>query len=1410
MKITKRRCVAAAIVLVLAAALAAVYVTEVAPTRVAMLNFPDFTVEKMIRSNDNRFIRIESVPLDRCRDIEGYDLVLVRVHGTSLTAEHLTSIERAIERGVAVFATESDNDRINSLGAGERAYFAALMDNESAANFRSLLGYARRHIDGKRLFDSGYGEPVQVPSDYFFHTGEDNFFATYEQYLDYYRASGRYREGAPRVALLAGNVNMQNSNPEHFEALIEGLEARGLNVFPISSFGEERLKMLEQVRPDVIVNRPHGRLVMGGGEDGVQLLKRLGAPVMAPVTVSEPYDSWIESAQGMSGGGMTTMSVVMPELDGAIAPFAVAAQFNRGGLNVFDAIPGHTDRFCSLVERFARLRRLDNKDKKVAIYYYKGNGKGALSAADIEGLPSLYNTLRLLRREGYDVSGLPEDAGALGRMIQSQGAVLGPYALGAFDEFVKNGNPELVPADTFETWAAEVLPARLREQMRERYGEAPGDYMGVDNDNGSHLAVARLRFGNVVILPQPLPAVGDDVDKIVHGVEGAPAYPYVASYLWVRKGFGADAVVHFGTHGSLEFIPGKQVALSDYDWSDVLIGDMPNFYIYTIGNIGEGIIAKRRTYATLIDHLTSPFMQSELYDDLRRLKERIDRFESAGEGPVREGYRATVTGLAAGAGITSALEIDSTRLMTDGEIERVHIYLEEVDGAKVADGLYTLGQSYSAENGRNTARAMSLDPVRYALASIDVAHGRINRKSTDNALFMKRRYGAVAERIIARALAGESPDRIFGSVVAPSDRALYDKAKAGELAAQRRRQAAMRAMMAASTVRDTMPRFLDEHGRVVYVPQGKTEAQPSMMARMAQSEPVSMSGPKSGTEELVSAVGALKEAIEGVRTAHDNLLTSTRMEQQSLIRALEGGYIAPSSAGDPIVNPAAVPTGRNFYSINPEATPSQEAWSVGRRLAESLLESELERSGAYPRKVSFTLWSTDFISSEGATVAQILYLLGVEPLRDGFGNIRSLRLIPEGELGRPRIDVVVQTSGQLRDIASSRLALIDRAVRMAAQADDKGDNYVREGLIGAERLLLERGFSPADARRYSSERVFGGAGGSYGTGIMGMVESGDSWSERSQIARRYIDNMGAIYSSDGGGEWGAMYPGVFEAALLNTSVVVQPRSGNTWGPLSLDHVYEFMGGLSAAVESVTGNDPAAYFNDFRNMGRPKVQTLKESIGVEVSSTVFNPKYVGQMMKGGAGSMEHFAETFRNTYGWNAMKPSAIDRHIWDSYYDIYVKDRYGMGIEQSFRQKNPYALQEMTAVMLEAARKGMWQASDEQVRTLADLHASLVVDAEAGCSGFVCDNAHLRRFISEKVSPERSRDYNKGIDAARQVSLSQAESAKGMVLRKETSDSAPASEPQGEQRTSKRTLPVMLAAVAALFGLLALKRRKRR
>ena len=479
---------------------------------------------------------------------------------------------------------------------------------------------------------------------------------------------------------------------------------------------------------------------------------------------------------------------------------------------------------------------------------------------------------------------------------------------------------------------------------------------------------------------------------------------------------------------------------------------------------------------------------------------------------------------------------------------------------------------------------------------------------------------------------------------------------------------------------------------------------------------------------------------------------------------MNGGYTAPSAGGDPIANPNTIPTGRNLYAVNAEATPSEVAWERGKELAESTIAMYRERhNDSIPRKVSYTLWSGEFVETEGATIAQILYMLGVEPIRDVFGRVTDIRLIPSEELGRPRIDVVVQTSGQLRDIAASRLFLISRAVEMAAAAkEDKYENFVAQSVVDAERTLIERGLSPKDAREVSTYRVFGGVNGNYGTGITDMVQSGDRWEKSTEIADIYLQNMGAFYGSEKA--WEQVQQFALEAALTNTDAVIQPRQSNTWGALSLDHVYEFMGGMNLAVRNVTGKEPDAYMSDYRNRNNMRMQELKEAIGVESRTTIFNPTYIKEKMKGEATAAAGFAEIVQNTYGWNVMKPEAIDDELWNEVYDVYVQDKFDLGVQGFFEQQNPAALQEMTAVMMETARKGMWDASTEQLAAIAKLHTELVDKYKPSCSGAVCNNAKLREYIASNTIPEAARKYEQDIREVREASLAED---KSMVLKRE-------------------------------------------
>ena len=392
--------------------------------------------------------------------------------------------------------------------------------------------------------------------------------------------------------------------------------------------------------------------------------------------------------------------------------------------------------------------------------------------------------------------------------------------------------------------------------------------------------------------------------------------------------------------------------------------------------------------------------------------------------------------------------------------------------------------------------------------------------------------------------------------------------------------------------------------------------------------------------------------------------------------------------------------------------------------------------------------------------------MGVEPVRDFFGRISDIKLIPSKELGRPRIDVVVQTSGQLRDLAASRLFLINRAVEMAAAAhDDKYENMVSEGVKETERVLTEKGVSPKEARSMAARRVFGGVNGRYGTNIQSMVMSSDQWENRSEIADTYLNNMGAFYGDDK--EWEDFKQYAFEAALTRTDVIVQPRQSNLWGALSLDHVYEFMGGLNVAVTKVTGKEPDAYISDMRNHYNMHMQDLKEAVGIESRTTIFNPAYIKEHIKSGKEGADEFAKTIQNTFGWNVMRTNVIDQQFWNKIYQVYIKDEYKVGIQKYFEQKNPAAIEEITAVMLEGVRKGMWKPTHEQIKTLALRHMDLVNRFKPSCSGFVCNNNKLRQFIAKEGADNavQQQQYLRNINQIREKAT---DGKQGMTMKKET------------------------------------------
>lgn len=1448
-KIKKKHIFLALLAVIVLGGLAKAYSAWVGTTRIAFLNYQAIALGQISHANDNAMIKLSEITTDDFDHLDDYDMIIVNGMGLRIDENQRKQLEEASYKvPTLTHAATNPANNIVSVDNFDADYLMQYIENGSKKNYHSMLAYIRKFIDGKKFMAP---EPERVderPNYLLTHfdpkdeKGDELGFNSVREYNAFLAKNGLYKKGAPTI-LLTGFMGAAPDMEKAFEK--KGFMVYRINQLQSFIAGHHA----DSIQANAVVNMAHGRL----GDYFVEFLKQKNIPLFSPLNINRLTTDWENDKQGMNGGFMS-QSIVTPEIDGAIRPYVVFGQrINKEGLQEVYGIPDRMESFVESVQGYVNLKNKKNSSKRIAIFYFKGPGQNALTASGMEVVPSLYNLLVRLKNEGYNVGKLPANPQELAKMIQAQGAVFGTYAEGAYTQFLKSGHPALVTAQQFAGWTQKALSKKMIKEMNQLYGSFPGKYMATDDGK---LAVARLQFGNVALLPQVMAGVGGDSFKIVHGTDQAPPYTYVASYLWARYGFSADALIHFGTHGSLEYTPRKQVALGSDDWSDRLIGVVPHLYIYTIGNVGEAMIAKRRTYAQTQSYLTPPFKESELRQTYKQLSDAIQSYEKKASAE----QSLKVKALTVKMGIARELGLDAKQMnkpYSADEIARVENFAEELANEKITGKLYTLGVPYDNDDVRTSVYAMATDPIAYGMLAVDKLKGRAQEdvekhKQLFDRLYLSKARNTVTQLLGSASVSDEYICRYVG--ITPAELQMARKVEAMQ-AAPDPIQMMMQMADQMGGMKEAKPKKVDHRtvselraAKVSHkkkIPQMSREAFEKMeqtgrfpdkmmeaikkgqkwyqedlkkakMARAGKGKASQKSSKDKGMMmskapkytrqqiHLAQAITTVEHALQNVGKYSEALRQSPLNEMSSLMNALNGGFTAPSPGGDLIVNPNTLPTGRNLFSINVENTPSEDAWEKAKELCDNTIKMYCERhKGEYPRKVSYTLWSSEFIETEGATIAQILYMLGVEPVRDAFGRVTDLRLIPSKQLGRPRIDVVVQTSGQLRDLAASRLFLINKAIEMAANAKgDKYDNLVKAGVTESERVLVEKGMSPKEAREVSMYRVFGGVNGNYGTGIQEMVTAGDRWDKERQIAEVYLNNMGAYYGDEK--NWETVRKAAFEAALTRTDVVVQPRQSNTWGALSLDHVYEFMGGMNLAVRNVTGKDPDAYLADYRNHSNMRMQEVKEAIGIEGRTTIFNPAYIKEKMKGGASSASTFAEIVTNTYGWNVMKPKAIDKEMWDEIYNVYVKDKYNLGTKEFFDKQNPAALMEMTAVMMESARKGMWKATPQQLKDIAKLHTETVNKYKPSCSGFVCDNAKLRNYIASKTDAASAKEYQQNVEQIRDAEAAKNSNDKGMVMKKETLN-------EDAQKTTTVVSGIVVGIIVIVaFVVLAVYLRRRR
>ncbi|MBB2992998.1 cobaltochelatase CobN [Mycolicibacterium iranicum] len=1033
----------------------------------------------------------------------------------------------------------------------------------------------------------------------------------------------------PTVAVLYYRAQHLAGNTRYIEALCDAIDDAGGTALPVfcASLRTADDALIELLgTADVLITTvlaaggaTPAAVGAGGADDtwNVAHLAALDVPILQGLCLTSSKAQWEANDDGLSPLDVATQ-VAVPEFDGRIitVPFSFK-EIDDEGLISYVPDPERCARVAGLAVRHARLRAIAPADKRVAIVFSAYPTKHA-RIGNAVGLDTPASAIRLLQamgERGYhlgepgEVPGLEAgDGDALIHALIERGGQDPAW----LTEGQLAGNPIRVSAKDYRAWFA-TLPAELTDAVTEHWGPAPGElYVDRSRDPDGEIVIAAMQSGNVVLMVQPPRGFGENPVAIYHDPDLPPSHHYLAAYRWLGRGFGdtggttfdADAIVHLGKHGNLEWLPGKTLGMSSACGTDAALGNQPLIYPFLVNDPGEGTQAKRRAHATLVDHLIPPMARAESYGDIARLEQLLDEHAniSALDPGKLPAIRQQIWTLMRAAKMDHDLGLEDRPDEDSFDDMLLHVdgWLCEIKDVQIRDGLHILGETPSGDS--------QIDLVLAILRARQLFGGEQTVPGLREALGLKEN--------------GEE-----GRL----DRTAVDDAEA--------------------RARELVVALAETGWDAAAVDSLTDNADVAAILRFAATEVV----PR---------------------------LAGTAGEVEQILRALDGRFIASGPSGSPLrglVN--VLPTGRNFYSVDPKAVPSRLAWETGVGLADSLLERYRSDYGRWPESVGLSVWGTSAMRTSGDDIAEVLALLGVRPVWDDASRrVVDLEAIPLAELGRPRIDVTVRISGFFRDAFPHVVAMIDDAVRLVADLDEAAeDNFVR---AHAHADLADHG----DHRR-ATTRIFGSKPGTYGAGLLQLIDS-RNWRDDADLAEVYTAWGGFAY---GRGLDGAPATDDMNRSYRRIAVAAKNTDTREHDIADSDDYFQYHGGMVATVRALTGKDPAAYIGDNTRPESVRTRTLSEETTRVFRARVVNPRWITAMRRHGYKGAFEMAATVDYLFGYDATAGVMAD-WMYEQLSQSYVLDDEN---RKFMNESNPWALHGMAERLLEAAGRGMWAAPEK-------------------------------------------------------------------------------------------------------------------
>ena len=1149
-------------------------------------------------------------------------------------------------------------------------------------NFQNLFLFVSDTYFGT---DHGHEAPAPLPWEGIYHpdtadgTSIGDFMAE------------RFQPGRPCIGLLFYRAHWMSGNLQPVDGLIRALEQKGANVLPVFAFslkhspegdGQANRAFTEYlVDPDgvprvqCIINTmgmsmgdlsTEGPAIATGWS--VDYLDNLNIPMVQAIISTSSQEEWLENSLGL-GPIDTAMNVALPEFDGRLisVPISFKEESPAGGpsrlagrLQRYVPRDDRVDLVARLAIKQANLGLKPNSEKKIAIVLSNYPTKDARigNAVGLDTPASVIEVLHALKDAGYHVTGIPEDGDDLVHQIIERCS----NDRDSLTEEQLRLAAGHVTTRQYTDWF-QTFPSDVAEELTRDWGEPPGQ---VYRTNGS-LAIAGIDLGNVFVGLQPPRGFGENPIAIYHSPDMAPTHHYIAYYRWIRDVFRADAILHLGKHGTLEWLPGKGIGLSPSCYPEVALDDVPLFYPFIINDPGEGAQAKRRAHATIVDHLIPAMTTADSYGDIARIEQLMDEhYQCQTLDPAKLPLLETqIWEMVQQAELHRDLGIESQPDDFGEFILEIDGYLCELKDAQIKDGLHILG---------DTPQDEQLVGLLCALTRLDISGVPSLRRAVSEALGLD--YTLLTDDL------GEAP---------------------------------------AGTVSDVLER-LDPESPVRT--NGDLLERIELLCRQAYRELLDSGFHREDVGPVVANVLGAPDSqtqyvLEYVAETIYPALMRTPDEINNLLRGLEGKFVPPGPSGAPTRGMANIlPTGRNFYSVDPKTIPSPSAWETGKQLAESLLEKYLEEEGSYPEMVGMVVWGTSAMRTHGDDVAQILQLLGIRPVWQAESRrVLGLDVIPLEELGHPRIDVTVRISGFFRDAFPNLINLLDQAVELAASLDESpDDNYVvkhlEEDLASREALASSDPSpeTPSADRASSLYRIFGSKPGTYGAGILTVLDE-RNWETVQDLAEVYTAWGGYAYTQT---DHGVNARPQFRRRFSQIVVAAKNQDTREHDIFDSDDYMQYHGGMIATVRALSGRNPRQFFGDSADPARARNRDLQDEARRVFRSRVVNPKWIESMKRHGYKGAFELAATVDYMFGYDATA-QVIEDWMYEDVTESYVLDPE---TQQFFQESNPWALKGVVERLLEAIERGLWEEPPPEMREkLQQLYLELEADLEARQEG---------------------------------------------------------------------------------------------